>query len=315
MTRMPNHAGRLRPWERVTFLAVFAVMAGLVVGAAVLDPAPRMAGSGGRTVAASLPEPKIGQTTTPPPAPPKVTGAELDARLAAALQSLTRSGRVRLAVGVIDVGTGAEAVYHPGSRFRAGHIVSADVLAGVLLQHEEDAVPLTNAEADLAASMIEGASAQATVDLWNMLGGASGLGSANAVLNLTQTSPSLVGVPGLTRTTVTDQLQLLSDLTSLGSPLSSADCSYELGLMQDAAAGEPWGVQAAASVGSRYAVLDGSADYPQLWVINSIGMVRHAGHVLLIAVLSRGSRTRVGGIARARAAAVAAADVMTAAES
>jgi hypothetical protein len=315
MRRRPSHAGRLRPWERLSFTVVLALMAALVVGLAISDPEARPVGRPGSAVPAQLPAQHVGPangTATGPRATSPAGRAGLDAELAAAVRRITGHSRARLAVGVIDTKTGAEAIYHPAVRFPAGGVVTADLLAAVLLQHQQDRTTLSDADSELAAEMVETSNAQATGELWDAIGGTGGFGSANAALRLSATSAAAVGLPGLSRTTVADQLQLLTDLTSAGSPLGAAGRDYELGLLQVAPAGPRWGVGAAATPGTGCAVVGGRLASRRLWVINSIGMVRHAGHVLLIAVLSVGSRTQAAGTSRVTAAAVAAAGIITA---
>ena len=48
-----------------------------------------------------------------------------------------------------------------------------------------------------------------------------------------------------------------------------------------------------------------------LWVINSIGVISHHGHRLLLAVLSSGQPSQLAGIRQAQAAATAAAAAIT----
>lgn len=61
------------------------------------------------------------------------------------------------------------------------------------------------------------------------------------------------------------------------SPLSAASRHYELSLMRSVEPGEKWGVTAAADPGSGPAVKNGwlPDGPPGLWVINSIGVLRH----------------------------------------
>jgi hypothetical protein len=325
--RSPAHAGRLRPWERSVFALVFVLMAGFVVlitmsaarghgrdtdrtsaagsatigvdrqGNGVAQPAglPRSDSRGaarGRTDAAASAQ----------------QSAALDARLAAAVRRATQGDAGQLAVGVIDTSTGAAAEYHPARHFHTASIVKVDILAALLLQHQRAGTSLSNGQAGLASAMIEDSNDTAASDLYTAIGGASGLQAADAALKLTDTVTNAYW--GLTSTTVTDQLQLLRDLTS-ASALGSAGRDYVLGLMANVEAGQQWGVPAAATPGTSFAVKDGWLPDPQLWAINSIGVIDDHGHELLIVVLSKDNPTEAGGIAMAQAAAVAAAGVIT----
>jgi hypothetical protein len=123
--------------------------------------------------------------------------------------------------------------------------------------------------------------------------------------------PGQGGYWGLTATTVTDQLRLLSALTSPRSPLTAASRHYELALMRAVTAGQNWGITAAAGPRTVPAVKNGwMPDGPAgLWVTNSIGVINRHGQRLLIAVLSSGQPSLQAGIRQVQAAAKAAANI------
>jgi len=244
-----------------------------------------------------------------PPAP--------DARLAAALTRVLRDHAGRVAVGVTDQATGVTAIYHGTESFDTASIVKADILAVLLLQLQQAGKSIGAADRQLAARMIKDSDNAAASALWDAVGGGPGLEAGNAVLGLTQTVPGPGGYWGLTTTTVTDQLRLLADLTSARSPLSAAARGYELSLMRDVEAGQNWGVTKAASTGTRPAVKNGwlPAGPRGLWVINSVGVISHAGQHLAIAALSDGNRSQSAGISLVQAAATAAVSAVAAARS
>jgi hypothetical protein len=238
-----------------------------------------------------------------------------DARLRVALAPLLELHTGHLAVGVIDHTTGAEAIYDGSELFHTASIVKADILATVLLQHQGTGMPLGEEEQELATQMIENSDNEAATDLWAAIGGADGVTDANLHLGLLHTAPGEDGYWGLTSTTVTDQLRLLFDLVSAHSPLSTASRSYELGLMRQVEPNQSWGVTAAATPRTASAVKNGWLPDPQLWVINSIGVIHHDGQVLLVAVLSNDQPSEAVGIAQDEAAAVVAADAVSTARS
>jgi Beta-lactamase enzyme family len=235
------------------------------------------------------------------------------AALAAALPPVLREQTGSLAIAVADLSTGVTASYHPHEPFHTASIVKAGILATLLLQQQRQHAGLTPAEQGLATMMIEDSDNAAASALWDAIGAAAGLAAADRVLGLRHTDPGPDGLWGLTATTVTDQLRLLAALTSAGSPLTAASRHYELGLMRDVEAGQNWGVTAAADPGSGPAVKNGwLPDGPSgLWVINSIGVLRHRGQRLLVAVLSSGQPTQQAGIQQVQAAAQAAAASVT----
>lgn len=326
---MPAHAGRLRPVERCVFTVVFATMASFVVLVAFMASTTRghllLTGpsvaqppvAAGLTIRAAR-----GGTVTSRPqaghagsgkAGTLLAGAEaqrLDAQLAGALQPVLGGDPGQLAVGVIDVSSGATATFDATVPIRGGAIVTTDILAALLLMHQEAGTPVSNRQAELAADMMAGDSASATSQLWDIVGGAGGLAAANAALKLRDTTLAPGGSWMLTKTTVADQLQLLADLTTAESPLKSAARDYALGLMANVAAAHPWGVLAAGSPGAPGAIVDGSLLGPR-WVIGSIGVVERHGHELLIAVLSDRNPAEAPAVSAARAAVVAAASVVS----
>jgi hypothetical protein len=238
------------------------------------------------------------------------TSARLDAHLASALRLVTRANPGHVAVGVIDMTTGRPVLYDARERFHAARIVAADILATLLWQHQQAGTAMTSQQADLAVAMMERGSDAAATSLWLAVGGARGVATANRALRLLHTIPGAGPSWALTRTTVADQLQLLMDLTSARSPLAGPARAYELSLMTGLGADQHWGASAAASGRAGYAVSDGWLPDPQLWVVNSIGVVRHDGEVLLIAVLSSDNASQAAGIELASDAAAAAAAVV-----
>lgn len=326
---MPAHAGRLRPLERCVFTLVFALMASFVVLVAFMATTTRghllltgpsvtalpvVAGLKGSTVQDSTGGSGSAQSsqthhagTRPggkPPSPQK-----LSALLADQLRPVLATDSGQLAVGVVDLSSGAAATYNAGAVIRGGGIVTTDILAALLLQHQQAGTRLSDHEAELAAGMIENDSAAAANQLWVVIGGAQGLAAANATLKLRDTSL----MPGAgwtwTKTTVADQLQLLADIAAPHSPLNSASRDYALGLMTSVSVAQPWGVLAAATNGTPGAVADGSLLGPR-WVIGSIGVIQRHGHELLVAVLSDRNPAETPAISAARAAVLAAASTV-----
>jgi len=247
--------------------------------------------------------------------PPRAVSRACAARaaLTAALARLLRHHTGRLAAAVTDLGTGVTATYHPRQAFPTASIVKAGILATLLLQHQHQHAALSPGEQALAAAMIENSDNAAATALWNTIGGAAGLAAADQALRLRHTLPGPGGWWGLTATTVTDQLRLLSALATPRSPLTTASRRYELALMRAVAAGQNWGVTAAASPRTRPAVKNGwMPDGPAgRWVINSIGVISHHGQRLLLAVLSSGQPSQLAGIRQVQAAAAAAAAAIT----
>lgn len=291
--------------ERVVFGLIFTLMAAFV--AVVTVSAAKARNDAAVTSPSGLSrEPISTGSATGPAARPRLNG-----QLAAALRSEVSTDPGTLAVGVVDMATGSMAVYNATTRFHAGSIVTADILATLLLQHQHSRAPVTARDASLATEMIEAGGNLATSTVARLVGGFAGVQAANQVLKLAHTSLRKDNRWGLTSTTVTDQLQLLTDLASASSPLDATSRAYAVRLLEHVAAGQRWGIPAAASAGTRYAVRSGWLPDPRLAVVDSIGIVRHNGQELLIVVLSKDNPTEAAGIARAEAAAITAAQVVT----
>lgn len=268
-----------------------------------------MAGQAGNPV----PRPRTSSPHPPAKRPRKVPG--LHRRLAAALAPIRQRNQGSLTVGVIDLTTGVAATYHGRMSFDTASIIKADILAVLLLQHQHAGTALSPTEQQLAADMIEDSDNDAATDLWDAVEGPSGMEAGDATLGLRHTVPGPGGYWGLTTTTAGDQLRLLTDLTSPRSPLRPAARHYELGLMQHVEADQDWGATAPADEHTRCAVKNGWLPLgpDQEWIINSIAVIRHAGHRILIAVLSSGQPSESAGIRQAEAVATAAVSAVTAA--
>lgn len=321
MTREPAHAGKLRGWERLVFAVVFVLMTGFVAAVTVVAMRSGHPSAHGRAglEGSSASKLTMGAGRVQQVAAGGSAGARgrrgssdtvMNRELASALRPVVARDQGHIAVGVIDASNGAEALYNSGRPFHTASIVKADILAALLLRAQQAGTNLTDQQAELAVPMIEDSDDEAASDLWQMVGSPE-IASANARLGLSHTVAGPAGYWGLTSTTVADQLRLLTDLTSATSPLTAASRDYELGLMEDVTPSQQWGVSAAASPGTTFAIKDGWLPDPGLWVINSIGIVTHDGHRLLIAILSNDQPSEASGIAAESAAAVAAARVMT----
>jgi len=324
VTRAPAHAGSLRLTERLAFVMMFTAMAAFVVGLSVLA-AKTGVGSDLPLVGSSAPTEQVGsgqgQSQACPSSKDVVAGratrgrpsrpsAALNSRLAAALRAALGSNRAHLSAGVIDTGTGAEAFYHAGEHYHAAGVAGADILAALLYRHQHSGAQLGNQDSRLAAKMIENGSRTAAASLWQAIGRGAGLETANRALGLRHTIPGTGSAWRQTSTTAADQLQLLASLATTRSALDPVCRHYELSLMSHVAASQRWGVPAAASQDTSYAVNDGWQADPRRFVVNSIGLIDHGGQELLVVVLSQNWSTRAAGISGVRAAAMAAVRAM-----
>ncbi|WP_433431259.1 serine hydrolase [Nonomuraea sp. CA-141351] len=203
----------------------------------------------------------------------------------------------RLSVSVRDLSSGLSYAYHPGLRTATASIVKVDILVTLLLRAQRRHRGLTAGEKRLAARAIKVSDNAAASALWRAIGGASGLAAANRKLGLRDTAPGPGGAWGATTTTATDQVRLMTALTSAKSPLSARNRRYVLRLMSDVTRAQSWGVSAAGRKG--VALKNGWLPRPRdggRWTVNSIGRVRSRGHTYLIAVISDRHRSMGVGV-------------------
>ncbi|MCD0481301.1 class A beta-lactamase-related serine hydrolase [Streptacidiphilus sp. ASG 303] len=255
-----------------------------------------------------------------PAVPDPAASASARARdgAAAAVERAVRAVAARapggLSVAVADLSTGVSAGYGAtGRTFVTASIAKADILAALLLRTEDAGRGLSAEERERAAAMIRRSDNGAADALYTAVGLADGLDRANRTLGLTATTAGGDRRWGLTATTAADQLALLRAVFDGGSPLGAASRAHLGGLMGQVEAGQDWGVSAAADPGTGPRLKNGwlPRSATGLWVVNSIGLVRHDGRPLLVAVLSDGSPALADGISLVESAAVAAADALT----
>ncbi|MER5179351.1 serine hydrolase [Streptomyces sp. NPDC002896] len=266
--------------------------------------------------------------------------AAADARLADALADVAEGAPGHFSLAIADADTGIRAVYAPDEhRFATASIVKADILAALLLRAQREGRSLTQEETNDAGPMIRVSDNASASRLWARIGGGAGLAEANERLGLTATTPGPGGLWGLTQTTAADQLRLLEAITRGDSALSSASRTYQYDLMTHIHPGQDWGVTAAQTPATTTASTPAATTTPAaapsaaattpvaalkngwlprsatgLWVVNTIGVVQHDGHRLLIAVLSDDQPSMAAGIRLVEAAAARAAEALTAAE-
>ncbi|MEU6082388.1 serine hydrolase [Streptomyces sp. NPDC047108] len=238
--------------------------------------------------------------------------AGMSPAMSTALQKAGALSSGHLSVAVLDLDSGASDQYAPSDRvFATASIVKADILSALLLKAQDEGRTLTAPERADADRMIRVSDNDAANRLWNRIGGGDGLTRANQRLGLLATTPGPTW--GVTTTTASDQLELLRAITTDDSPLTPENRARLHDLMTRVQTDQAWGVSAAADPGSVTALKNGwlPRTATGLWVVNSIGEVRHDGHRLLVAVVSDGHRTMDVGVQQVEAAARAATDVVT----
>ncbi|PAZ16321.1 hypothetical protein CLM62_08930 [Streptomyces sp. SA15] len=302
------------PWRRpwlYTALASVAVVGGTAAGTVYVKAQAHSGGgavSSAATPSASPSAPASEEESVEPVAQPTV---DHDAQLADAVELVSAEDTAEVSVAVLDLGSGESATYGDGV-FDTASIVKVDILATLLLRHQDAGTRLTAQEKTYATAMIENSDNVSATALWRIIGRAQGLDAANERFGLADTEGGDGDLWGLTQTTAVDQLTLLQEVFGDDSELSEDSRSYLRGLMRQIAVGQQWGVSAAAD-GSAWALKNGwlPRSTTGLWVINSVGRVTVDGDDYLVAVLSKGNSTQVKGISLVEAVARAAVSVFT----
>jgi beta-lactamase class A len=199
---------------------------------------------------------------------------------------LSRSGEITAAVE--NLHTGRIYVWNPRERAETGSIIKADILETLLHQDMVSHNPLDENTAQVVQGMIEESDNDDATQLWNQVGGASGISAYNKLVGMTQTDPNTDGYWGETTTSAADQIQLLRQLVDKRGLLDSGSQRYQLGLMRNVVSGQNWGVSGGIPPGVSIALKNGwlplSSDTD--WEINSIGRIKGDGRWYLIAVLT-----------------------------
>lgn len=261
------------------------------------------------------------------------SGAERVERVKPAQQDLSRSmakavpdGPGRYSVGVLDRASGMHAQVHGDRRFVAASTVKVDILSCLLLQRQSthaesgqdsssDGVALDARQRHLASEMIRDSDNDAADALWRDVGEVPSMRTCYRQLGMRHTTPNPQGHWGLTTTSASDRLHLLSSLTGdMSSPLTRSSKEYVLKLMRQVTPKQRWGVPKAASAEQRdeAAVKNGwlPRGKSEAWVVNSTGRIRRDGRDLLVVVLSDGQPSYHDGITRVEEVARAAVPVM-----
>ncbi|MFI1960970.1 serine hydrolase [Streptomyces althioticus] len=154
----------------------------------------------------------------------------------------------RVSAAALDL-AGGETYASGEGVFVTASVVKVDILTALLLTARDAGRELTAAERAHAEAMIVRSDNDAATALWQVVGRAAGLDSANARLGLTRTVADARW--GLTRTTAADRVTLLRRIFAPDGVV----CVREL--MERVVPEQAWGVPALADPGTRWAVKNG----------------------------------------------------------
>jgi hypothetical protein len=302
-SRLPN------PTAALAAAFVLAIIVTVVIVKLIHHPAgsarPAANGTSAPSQAAARPASPTAAVSTSPAATPGPTPLADPFGAAAAGFLSGRSGTVLAAV--YNVRTKQTWTIGTGPPQDEASVVKLDILETLLAQRARAGATLSASDSSLAQQMIEDSDNDAATDLWDAVGGGSGIGSFNTSAGLGQTTPSgcveCPGFPwpgwGLTKTVPADQLALLRAIIQPGPLLTAAQRSYALSLMENVTPSQRWGVSGGVPAAVTVALKNGwlplnTADTD--WQVNSVGWVSGQGRDYLVAVLTTGDATEQYGI-------------------
>ena len=261
----------------------------------------------GGGVADAFPLPDSFQVATTPSASPSPTGPSPEElakqKRAAQVKALDAALKKYAAtvpefsVAVLDKKTGERYSFRGSETYETASVVKVQVLACLLLTAQDKERDLTASELSLAKRMIQASDNDATTSLFNKLGQAAAITKCNKRIGLTSTKVS--NSWGLTRTTVNDQVKLLSELVDAKGPLDADSRKLAFQLMSTVEEDQDWGVPAVAKTGETTTVKNGwlaRSTEGNRWIINTVGRVASDDTDVSIAVLSHQHASMSGGI-------------------
>ncbi|MET8149764.1 serine hydrolase [Actinoplanes sp. NPDC049668] len=291
---------------RRTRLWIFPCAVAVIVGGASLiglGIKDDSGGAGGGVLPRSLTfgEDKPTAAPTPTGPSPEELAAQERAKRTKALDAALKKYAAtapEFSVAVLDKKTGERYSYRGSEKYDTASIVKVQVLACMLLKAQDAGRDLSSNQLSLAKRMIRLSDNNATTSLFNQLGKATAVGKCNKRLGLSQTVVN--NAWGLTRTTVNDQVKLLSELVDKAGPLDSDSRKLVFTLMNTVDDSQDWGVPFVAKSGETATVKNGWDTRSKdggLWAVNTVGRVTLDDDVnVSIAVLSHNNKSMNAGI-------------------
>jgi len=216
--------------------------------------------------------PLVTTTTTPPPNPFHTVAV-----------SRFLAGRTNdVTAALCDLRTGRIYTYNPDVPMPTASMVKIDILAALLHHAEATGVPLTSADRQLAAAMVEDSDNNAATTLFNELGGPAALTSFNRALGMAHTTTQWNW--GATLTTPYDEIALLRTIVLPNNVLDDLDRRYEMSLMEHVVTYQRFGVGQGAAATALVGLKNGWFPYDSGWGINSAGFVLVGNTEYLVAI-------------------------------
>jgi len=220
----------------------------------------------------------------------------------------------RITAHVYDTRTGCSYSLNPGNRQNPASVFKVMVMAGTLLEAQNQGRPVTDWEMSQLIPMVTESTNPEVRNLWSHFGGSPWFQIQANTFGLSQTN--VVGdapesIWGNTQTSARDQVNLLRQvLLGHSGPLQAEYRSVALDLMTSVVPSQTWGVTAGVPAGWRVAQKNGFAGV----TTNSVGWVDEPGpsQGYVVAILTRGWSNWQAGIPAVERVSRIVAEAMTA---
>ncbi|MDW3217052.1 MAG: S-layer homology domain-containing protein [Acidimicrobiales bacterium] len=206
------------------------------------------------------------------------------------------AGRV-VTAHVHDHRTGCTYALNPGLDVTTASVIKAQVLAGVLLDAQDEGRAVTEADTDRIELMIHFShNSPPTSELYQSVGGAAGMSALDDRFGLSDTAHT--ALYGATLSTAADRTRLVEQLLVGGGPLDDAHVAEAWAWMTGVTPAQTWGVTA--GLPSDHAIALKNGFYPMTgrgWRLGSTGVVRTpSGGTYAVTIMTEGSATEADGI-------------------
>ena len=221
------------------------------------------------------------------------------ARLSRSLATYLAGLGSRAGVSVVDVTKGTRYAYNPTGRFIMASTIKVGLAMAAYERSRRTGVPLTAAELDRMADMIEWSDNTAATYFFAKIGGASGFAAYLGRIGVSGWSPYAPRPSswGWSSVNPVTGRRILGKLWRGQAGVTSAARSRILYLMRHVVSSQRWGVGDTAPAGSSVAVKNGWVVGPDdHWAVNSTGIVVASGHTWIVAIYTRANSGYSAGV-------------------
>jgi hypothetical protein len=201
------------------------------------------------------------------------------------------------AYSVRNIKTNETFVFQENESFCTASIVKVAVAMALFYEENKKTHQLTDVEYQKLSKMIIESDNKCTTYFWNKLGGEKYMDSFFQKLGMNETNAGKNGYWGLTETTASNQISLLTYLVKENKFINKHQQTMILHHMEHVKQDQKWGYSSIKE-GKVYVKNGWSPKEKDNWRINSLGIVEHAGDVYVLCMLTIGNESYSKGIQR-----------------